>query len=209
MIKKIVTIALLTVSLVTFSQGKTIEFKVEKNDADKALLVYGYNNTSSPLQITLTIKDIKMLKGYTKPITKVVPPKSKEEFIKLTFEYDFYTYKLSYTYKKLDSDVKKKITAFNKKDYYLKDTSKMDEGIVVFTDEGCGNCRLVTNYLVGNDMDFKIVDLSQGKKNVSLMWKTIKEKKANMKVKLPVIVVDGKLSHSHKDWKGFLERLKK
>ena len=67
---------------------------------------------------------------------------------------------------------------------------------------------MVTNYLVGNEIDFKIIDLSASKDNSKLMWKTIKEKGASLKVKLPVIIVDGKLTHSHKDIKAFLEALK-
>ncbi len=208
MIKQCLTlITVICLSSIAFAQKKAIEFKVDKQP--NKLIVTGFNNTAEPLEIILTIKEIKMLKGYTKPISKVVPANSKVMFIELSYEYDFYTYKLSYTYKKLETVAQKKMKAFNKETHYLKDLTKVNEGIVLFDDTGCGNCRLVKNYLVANDIDFKIIDLSQGKENTKFMWKTVKEKGASMKVKLPVIVVDGKLSHSHKDLKTFLEGLKK
>jgi glutaredoxin len=205
--KSIALVILLCVFTQGWTQTKKIEFKVDKEP--NALAITGYNNTDEDLEITLTIKDIKLLKGYTKPIVKVVPAKSNVLFIKLTFEYDFYKYKLSYGFKKVPSKTDKKIAAYNKKDHYLKDVSKINEGIVVFDDEGCSRCRTVTNYLVTNDFDFKIIDLSDGKENMKLMWKVIKEKGADMNVKSPVIIINGELSHSHKDLKAFLEKLKK
>ena len=194
------------ISLEGIAQKKNIEFKTEKGK--NVLSIYGYNNTKEPLDITLTIKDIKMLKGYSKPITKRVPANQKVKFIDLTFEYDVFQYKLSYTYKKVPTEQDKKMAAYKKKDHYLQDVSHINEGIVVFDDEGCGRCRTVTNFLVANDIDFKIVDLSQGAENTKLMWKMVKEKGASMKVKAPVIMVDGQLSHSHKDLNAFLRGLK-
>lgn len=188
------------------AQSKDIEFKVDKEE--KALLITGYNNTTEPLEITLTIKDIKLLKGYAKPITKVVAAMSSAQFVKLTFEYDFYKYKLSYSFKKLPTEAEKKMNSYKKEDHYLKDASKINEGIVIFDDEGCGRCDVVTNYLVAHDIPFKVIDLSKGEENTKLMWSTIKEKGASMKVKAPVIIVNGELSHSHTDLKQFLEGLK-
>ena len=195
------------VSLQAVAQKKAIEFKTEKSD--NTLSIFGYNNSKEPLDITLVIKDIKMLKGYTKPITKRVPANSKLHFIDLTFQYEVFEYKLSYSYKKVPTDIDNKIASYNKKDHYLKDVSKINEGIVVFDDEGCSRCRTVTNYLVAHDMDFKIVDLSQGDANNNLMWKMVKEKGVSLKVKAPVIMVDGKLSHSHQDLNAFLSGLPK
>ena len=202
-------ITYLTLFLFTCSsllaQKKTIEFTTEKKDG--ILSIYGSNNLNEDLEITLTIKGIKMLKGYTKPITKLVKANSKELFIDLTYKYDIYDYKLSYTYKKPQTEVQKAIASYNKEDYMLEDLSKIDEGIVVFVDDGCGTCRLVTNYLVGNKIDFKVIDLANNQANQKFMWKTIKDKGASMKVKLPVIVVNGDISHSHEDIKAFLESL--
>ena len=202
-------ITYLTLFLFTCSsllaQKKTIEFTTEKKDG--ILSIYGSNNLNEDLEITLNIKGIKMLKGYTKPITKLVKANSKELFIDLTYKYDIYDYKLSYTYKKPQTEVQKAIASYNKEDYMLEDLSKIDEGIVVFVDDGCGTCRLVTNYLVGNKIDFKVIDLANNQANQKFMWKTIKDKGASMKVKLPVIVVNGDISHSHEDIKAFLESL--
>ena len=190
----------------SFSQKKNIEFKVEKKD--KALIINGVNNTKKPLVVTLTIKDIKGLNGYNGPIVKTVPANSNILFTQLTHELDVYEYKLSYTYKNVETEAEKIIKNTNKEDFYLKDISKINEGIVIFDDEGCGRCDLVTNYLIGNKIDFKIINIANNEENTKLMWKTIKEKGASLQVKAPVIIVDGKLSHSHLDLKKFLETLK-
>ena len=199
-----ILIILFTLNL-TIAQKKTIEFSTVKTE--RKLSIYGSNNVDEDLEITLSINNIKMLKGYTGPITKLVKANSKTLFIELSYTYDIYNYELSYTYKKPQTEVQKAISNFDKEAHILKDHSKINEGIVVFTDDGCGMCRMVTNYLVGNKIDFKIIDLASNKENQKLMWKTIKEKGASMKVKLPVVVVNGEISHSHTDIKAFLESL--
>ena len=196
---------LLITTLLCFPQQKKIQFNVEKGSNE--LSFFGANNTNDDLEITLTIKDIKGLTGYEKPITKLVKAKGKELFTRLSFKYNVFKYKIAYSYKKPLTETQKAIAAYKKDDYILKDLSKLNEGIVIFDDEGCGRCRLVTNYLVANKIDFKIIDLSAGEANQKLMWKTIKEKGASLKVKAPVIIVNGNLSHSHQDLKKFLESL--
>ncbi|MGV6830985.1 MAG: glutaredoxin domain-containing protein [bacterium] len=204
--KKIIApIVLLLIAFNFLNAQKAITFSTEKNPG--ILSFYGHNNTADALEITLTLKDIKMLKGYTEPITKLVPANSKVKFIDLTYKYDVYNYRMAYTYKKPESAMSKKLKGFNKEDFYLSDLSKIDEGIVVFDDEGCGDCRMVLNYLYGNDFDFKIVSLATNKEHQKFMFKTIKEKGASMKVKLPVVIVNGKVSHSVKDWNSFLKTL--
>ena len=188
-----------------FAQKKDIKFKVDKED--KALVLTGYNNTKNPLIITLTIKDIKALKGYNGPITKIVGANDKAFFTKLNYELDVYSYKLVYTYENVETEAEKIIRNTNKDDFYLKDISRINEGIVVFDDEGCGRCRLVTNYLIGNKIDFKIINLANNQENNKFMWKIIKEKGASLKVKAPVIIVNGELSHSHSDLNAFLKTL--
>ncbi|MGB1307518.1 MAG: hypothetical protein ACPG6B_01310, partial [Oceanihabitans sp.] len=81
-----------------FAQKKPIEFKTENRK--NTLLVYGYNNMSKPLEITLSIKDIEGLHGYIKPITKKVPAYGKQLFARLTYKNTKYKYKLSHTFKK-------------------------------------------------------------------------------------------------------------
>jgi glutaredoxin len=196
---------LILCTIVTFAQQKKIEFSTQKKDG--ILSVIGSNHTDDDLEITLTIKDIKMLKGYTKPVTKLVKSKSKLKFIDLTYEYDIYNYKLSYAYKKPETKLQEKLRTADKSAFILKDLSKINEGIVVFDDDGCGRCRLVTNYLIGNDIDFRIISLAGNEKNQKLMWKTIKEKGASLKVKAPVVIVNGNLSHSHPDLEKFLSSL--
>ena len=205
MTKTTCLILFLLIPVLNFSKQNKISFNVEKGN--NTLSFFGTNNTAEDLEITLIIKNIKGLSGYDKPVTKLVKAKSKILFTELSFKYNVYEYKISYSYKKPLTETQKAISEYKKEDYILKDLSKINEGIVVFDDEGCGRCRLVTNYLVAHKIDFKIIDLANNDANQKLMWKTIKEKGASLKVKAPVIVVDGKLSHSHADLKKFLESL--
>jgi len=193
------------VSITTFSQQKDIEFKVE--DKDNALSVICFNNSDVTQEVVLSIKEIKGLKGYSKPIKKVLPPNSKLLFIDLTYEY-VYSYKLAYSKKQVVSQEEKALILAKKESFQLEDVSKINEGIVIFDDIECSRCSYATNYMLEHNITFKIVDISKSKENLNLMWKTIKEKGQSLKVKTPVIMVDGELSHSHVDLQQFLEGLK-
>ena len=204
--KRILISALyICVSIISIAQQKDIEFKVE--DLDKNLSIICLNNSEFMQEVELTINNIKGLKGYSNPINKTLPPKSKTLFIDLTYEY-IYGYELSYSKKRVESEEEKLGKAASKKLHYLDDLTKINDGIVIFDDIECARCSYATNYLMEKNVDFKIVNISNNKDNLKLMWKTIKEKGQNMHVKTPVIIVNGKLSHSHADLKNFLEGLR-
>ena len=192
-------------SFVGFAQQKDIEFKVQDNE--KTLSVICYNNSDATQEVTLTIKDIKGLKGYSKPIKKIVSPNSNVLFIDLTYEY-VYSYKLAYSKKKIVTEEEKANLKEQKESHYLKDVSKINEGIVIFDDIECARCSYATNYMMEHNIDFKIVNISNNKQNLDLMWNTIREKGKSMNVKTPVIMVNGELSHSHDDLQQFLQGLK-
>lgn len=192
-------------SIAVFSQQKDIEFKVE--DKDNTLSVMCFNNSEETQEVVLSIKEIKGLKGYSKPIKKVLPPNSKLVFIDLTYEY-VYSYKLAYSMKQVVTLEEKAEKLAKKESFKLEDVSKINEGIVIFDDIECTRCSYATNYLLEHNIAFKIVDISSSKENLKLMWNTIKEKGQSLKVKTPVIMVNGELSHSHTDLQQFLEGLK-
>jgi len=95
-----------------------------------------------------------------------------------------------------------------KKAHYLKDVSRINEGIVIFDDIECTRCSYATSFMMEHNIDFKIVNISDDKENLNLMWNTIRAKGKSMNVKTPVIMVDGELSHSHEDLQQFLKGLK-
>lgn len=196
---------LLMLSITSFAQQKDIEFKVEDND--KTLSIICYNNSDATQEVVLSVLDIKGLKGYKDPIKKQVSPKSSLKFIDLTYEY-VYSYKLSYSKKKIVTEKEKEDKLAEKTSHYLKDLSKINQGIVIFDDIECSRCSYATSYLLDRNIDFKIVDISNNKKNLDLMWDTIRASGQSMNVKTPVIIVDGEVSHSHANLKEFLEGLK-
>ena len=187
------------------AQQKDIEFKVEDND--KTLSIICYNNSDATQEVVLSVLDIKGLKGYKDPIKKQVSPKSSLKFIDLTYEY-VYSYKLSYSKKKIVTAEEKEAKIAEKQSHYLKDLSKINQGIIIFDDAECTRCSYATSYLIDHNIDFKIVDISNSKKNLDLMWDTIRASGQSMNVKTPVIMVDGEVSHSHADLRQFLEGLK-
>lgn len=201
----IIAALFLCVSLANFAQKKDIDFQVK--DVDNTLSVYCHNNSDAHQEVVLSILDIKGLEGYSKPIKKVLPPQSKTHFIDMSYKY-VYEYKLSYSKKAVQSEEEKAAKARKKESLYLDDFSKLNEGIIIFDDIECTRCSYATNYLMEKNIDFKIVNISDSKENLQLMWKTIKEKGQSMHVKTPVIMVNGELSHSHVDLQNFLEGLK-
>lgn len=210
----VLLIVFLFFGFLSFAQQEFVQFPVaEKGDS---IIIYGYNKLSKPLEVTLTLTNLKNLSGYSNPITKKVPGKAKVVFTTLNFK-NPYSYNLSFTYQIVKPS---KITAakklFNKRvasanliSYYLKDRSKINEGIVIFDDGNCGRTRLATNFFIGNEIDFKIINIQDNVRNTKLMWNTLKEKGANLNFQTPIIIVNGVLSHSHKDLPAFLEELKK
>ncbi|MBT8266565.1 MAG: hypothetical protein KJO41_06305 [Bacteroidia bacterium] len=206
MTKYIIRIALIFfVSISAFSQQKDIEFKIEDND--KTLSVICFNNSEVTQEVVLTLKEVKGLKGYSKPITKTLAPKSKINFIDLTYDY-VYSYKLAYSKKPVITSEEKTKKLKEKNAHLLEDYTKINEGIVIFDDTECTRCSFATNFMMENNIDFKIVDISKNEENLKLMWKTIREKGLSLKVKTPVIMVNGEVSHSHNDLQQFLEGLK-
>lgn len=200
----IVAALFLCVSLLTYGQQKDIDFQID--EVDNTLSIFCLNNSDSHQEVVLSILDIKGLTGYSNPIKKILPPQTRTHFLDLTYDI-VYEYKLSYTKKAVQSEEEIIAKARKKESLYLDDFSKLNEGIVIFDDIECTRCSYATNYLMEKNIDFKIVNISDNKENLKLMWKTIKEKGQSMHVKTPVIMVDGKLSHSHTDLHNFLESL--
>ena len=90
--------------------------------------------------------------------------------------------------------------------------SKINEGIVIFDNVECNRCNKSTSYMLDNNINFKIVDISPTEanaKNRDFMQKVIKEKDKNLTQYItPIFIVNGKMSHSHQDLDAFLKSLK-
>ena len=103
----------------------------------------------------------------------------------------------------------KNAIAVNKEAFMLKDFSKINEGIVIFEKLECPRCNRALAFLLDNNIAFKSVDVSKGKKeNNHKMWEILKKHGITKVAATPVFLVNGKLSHSHKNLGAFLESLK-
>ena len=208
---KNLTNLLLFLALSFQMSAQSVKVSTKKNPEKKQIEFFVSNNADFTQEVTLYFPLIKGLKGYDGPVTKQVAPKSKELFLTLTWEYIFdYKYGIKKKQIKTESDLAK--MAERKNPYLLKDFSKINEGIVIFDNVECNRCNKSTSYMLDNNINFKIVDISPTEanaKNRDFMQKVIKEKDKNLTQYItPIFIVNGKMSHSHQDLDAFLKSLK-
>ncbi len=198
----------LTLYLVGFSQNKSVEVNYSKEN--DGFVFIATNNENVQQEITLTLKTTN-LRGYKKPITKLIPANSSIEMIKLYFirgkKGKFssqYTYKISMT----EEEQLAKQTKLQKKRF--NENNNLNEGIVVFSKDGCPRCHFTTSYLLDNDIDFRFINTSEGEEQNKMMWSILKKENPHLRsVKLPVIIVNGEMSYNIKDLKKMVENLNK
>ncbi len=197
------------VLLISFSmnaQKKAIAFEVIKNS--NSLEWVCTNNTNITQKITLILKKHEGLKGYKNPVTLLVKPKSKQLFLNVSFN-GAYNYNWSYTFISAMTKQEKDAIVVSKEAFMLKDFSKINEGIVIFDKIECPRCNRALAFLLDNNIAFKSVDVSKGKKlNNHKMWEILNENGITEVISTPVFLVNGELSHSHKNLGAFLESLK-
>ena len=197
------------ISLFTF--GQSVKVKTKKNPEKKQIEFYITNDSDFTQEVTLFFAEIKGLKGYDEPVTKQVSPKSKELFLTLTWDYIFdYKYGIKKKEVRTDGDLSR--IAAQKDPHMLKDFSKVNNGIVIFDNVECKRCNQATSYLLDKGIAFKIVDITPNEKNAKnrdFMQQTIKEKDKSLTQYItPIFIVNGKMTHSHKDLEAFIKSLK-
>ncbi len=204
--KNVIIIALIFFFGNSFAQEKVIEVETEKEK--NSIKIFCKNNSKYTQEVTLTLKNIKGLRGYKKPIKKLIKPKSKILFYDLSFK-DKYSYSSSTSYRRIITEEEKIALEKKKNELLLQDFEDINKGIIVFEKTGCARCTRATSYMLDNNIKFKMLNITSDMKSRELMWKLLKDSGHEGRVTTPVILVNGKLSHSHKDLKGFLEGLKK
>lgn len=190
----------------TLAQDYPVRIDVEKGKT--SIRFYAINDLSVTQEVKLELIDIKGLKGYSKPITKSVPAGSRRLMTSVVIG-GAYSYRSSYTYIPKPSQAERFAIKKRKEEKLLKENENIMKGIVVFEKNNCSRCNMSTSYLLDNNIDFKIIDVSDGDgKGNRLMWDLIKKDGFKEgKILTPVFLVNGELSHTHKDLKGFLEDL--
>lgn len=183
------------------SQIKDIELIEEKkNDTIK---IYLKNNLSESVNVNLTITG----DGYKKnanTINKTILGKETKEFISLIpNSKKNISYKVNFSYKVIKEE--KKPTTFENQNY-SNDLFDLNS-IVVFTKKGCSRSKKTIDYLNFNNIKFIELNTTDNKENAEIMWKKINPTKP-ISITYPVIVINNKLTHSHKDLDLFLKQIK-
>jgi len=193
-----VFLSFLLITTFSFSQEKPIEIIVVKENGK--LIFNCVNNSKYPYEITFKIKEAKGLRGNRYPITKIIEPQTTQQLKTFTFK-GSYSYDYSFNHK-IPSDV------FKDPSFELTDGTKINEGIVVFNNTDCSRCNRTTSYLLENDIDFKLIDVSNNTENKNLMRSIVRGSGHKGEYVTPVILINGELSHSHENLMTFLKNIK-
>lgn len=199
---------LLFLSLVQNTFGQNKEIEVVQENINGEIVISFKNNSSERKEVTLIVKG----NGYVKvkmPITKLVDKNETTEFVTLkpsSKKGMYFSSNYTYVSKPIDQETKTNIIQSET----VKTDSKIDlsKGIIVFTKTGCPRCSKTVNYFIDNNIKFTELNTSENQDIDNLMWQKIIENKTLNSIKMPVIIVNGKLTHSHKDLDAFLKKIK-
>lgn len=206
--KKILTVlAFLLISNVILSQNKDVE--IIQETIEETIKISFKNNTQETKEIELTL-NATGFENFKTPVTKEVAPSQIVHFITLKTKQGI-SWSLSSTYKYISKPTNEEVTLKKQRleSKVLKNVGDISKGIVVFSKDGCTRCAFATSYLVDNDIDFKMLNITENEEYNKLMWQKLRENGTANNVTMPVILVNGKISHSHKDLQSYITTLKK
>lgn len=188
------------------SFGQTTDIEIIQKNTTELVIVSIKNNTSERKEVSLIVVGYDNIKD---PITKLVNKGEVTEFTRLLpSSKKSAKASLAYTYvsKPTDEEIDIKQKKLEQKKGNL--NADFSKGVFVFTSLGCGRCERTLNYLLDNNLNFQNFDTTENPEFLNLMWKKLKEKRSPDKIKMPVIIVDGRLTYSHKDLDIFLKKIK-
>lgn len=184
-----------------------IEFEVRK-EGNKLIWVCK-NNSYYTKEVTFTIKEPNGLRGYNKPVTKLVSSGAEMDFLTVThngrYGYAGTSWKFIDKPTKEENEEQEELKA----EFYTTDLAKLDKGIFVFDKAGCPRCKRSIAYLIDNNYDFKIIRTEKGNEANKKMWELLKANGFDASINMPVFLVNGKLTADHKDLMGFVKGLPK
>ena len=167
--KYLVLIGILIYSFDVKSQNNDVLF-FEKN-LNNTLHFYVANTTKTKQEVELQIVNSKGLRGDKKPQTKEIAPRDT-----------LYNYNIKATplfeIEQVSSDLE----------------TNFDEGVVIFFKPDCPRSQRTLSYLIENDIEFKILNVTENKDYPVLMMQLLKEKRKSSKQLLyPVVLVNGEV----------------
>jgi glutaredoxin len=88
-------------------------------------------------------------------------------------------------------------------------TTLSDNGIIIYTQAGCGRCATVKREMKAKGIPYTEVDVNSNSPEVSNMWKQLRDGGfTGNSVTMPVVKVNGQLHYNIKDLMGFVSGLK-
>lgn len=189
----------------SFAQEKEID--VVANLVDGNYVISAKNNSDERKEIKIFVTSTEFKVGP--PVVKLVNKGETADFITVKpvkGKMPKFSYGSSFVSKPTDEELAVKNDKL--KSHIGLATDDLSKGVVIFTKDGCPRCERTLNHLLKKDSNFKFYNTSESPEMNQLMWKTIKEKKASEKITMPVVLVNGKLSHSHADLEAFLNSIR-
>ena len=204
--------ALLTITgiliLALSMTAQSAPFKIEEKKVPGGIEFYCHSSHSKACEITFTLDQIRNVKGYSKPVVKAIPANGSVLLLKISTADGFkYRYSTQFKEKRSMSNAKPVSSNTGKTVPYTPEVLK--KGIVLFDKTGCGRCTYAGNYMITNNIPFTVLNISEYENN-ELMWQALRDQGFKGKrFQTPAIMVDGEISHSHKNLETFLAKLKR
>lgn len=192
----------LTFSAVISAQSDVIEIFDRQNES--SVTIMAVNHLEERQEITLEMDTVN-LSGYEGPITRLVATKDTVVMAELQIkEQKPWQYATQHEYRpRLTTEEIK-----NAKEVLFSTIDGLGSGIAVFTKQGCTRSSFATDYLKRKKTDFKKLDISNNDFNKRVLSKLLNLDNPDIGYyRYPVILVDGELSHSIEDLKGFMKSL--
>jgi len=184
------------IKIIERSEGNMVIFEVKNSDVLEREVTFWFN-------------EIKGFRAPRKPL-KVVVASGKTERILEIRPKGGYSYNYGFTDK-----LSKATLSQNKEENTQKILSqaeqfiKSNKEIIVFSKDGCPRCHLTTSYLLDNEIDFQFINITEDKEKARLMRNLLEVNGVprGKEILMPVVLVNGKLTHTHKDIKKFVSTL--
>lgn len=214
--KNYIKFLFLLISFYTYSQERKVA--ITSQQKGNKVYFFAHNKDKVTQQITLFL-DTKGFQKHKNEITKLVKPQDSILMITLSMIPNK-KHNLSNRYEYVPKPTQKEKEAKKKElqeKVFGQKGDDINKGIVVFGKDNCPRCHRTTSYLLDKNIDFKWLQIPSNhqakaiptiqKQNGELLNQMLQENDFTGSFTLPVVMVDGKLSHSHQDLEKFLKTL--
>ena len=193
----------LFLSIISFStQSQEVSVRILEENTKDNYIFKAYNTLDESVEITFELKEVEGLQYDGIPVVLLIPAKDTLQLLKLKKTSKSIGFLMDYQQILIPNESPK---SYNPEDY-----AKYNKGIVVFSRDGCARCNYTTSYLIEKKVDFTLLNFTQNPAHKEYMWDKLRDQGVlTNQVGTPIIMVDGIMSHSHRDLQGFVKELSK